>query len=123
MVRHSGHHWEMEIVDNVAVARFQSPEAFTDVESIIEAHKKQIRHDRVSAHVGCLQFEEAAGQEMLEGAAKAAKMGAEHGVTRWAVACPSIGKLAVKNQIRDVPTVEAEAFDSEQPAVDWAKET
>ena len=122
MIGHSesGSGWRMFVDDNGLVAEFTDAAAFDEVEKINEAFIDLLRPDRVDSHVACIEMEEAAGNRMLEGAKKAARRGSSHGLERWGIADPGIGKLAIKNRV-DLPELDVEGFDSRDEAVEWAK--
>lgn len=116
----SGHGWKMTVDDNVLVAEFTDAAAFDEAEEINETFIELVQSDGVDATVACIEMDGSAGNKMLDGAKQAAQAGVEHGLRRWGIADPGIGKLAIKNRV-DIPELDVEGFDSRDEAIRWAK--
>jgi hypothetical protein len=116
----SGTGWRLSIEDEILIGEFTDAEAFEEAERIREAFAELLETYSAAAYVSCIEMDGAAGRQMLDGAEKAAQRASDHGLERWGIADPGIGKLAVKNRV-DVPGIEVECFDSPEAAIEWAK--
>lgn len=114
--------WELSVEGSVIVGRF-AREMAVDMETFLDVGEEWsdlVTRDGVTAHVAIFETEESIGWEVLDAMERAAEMGVDSGIERWAIVADGVKRLAVKNRV-EMPGLDVMTTDDPEEAFEWAR--
>jgi outer membrane protein W len=113
--------WRLYVEGNALIAEFPEgmPSDKEEYEKVNQRFEQLATQDGVDAHISVLNMDAALNEDVFRKAREAAEIGAEYGITKWAIVSADIKSMALNSKIKDVPGVETTTAETTDEALAW----